>query len=474
MVDILILFQDDGEDLATRIAWAAAERGYSVWGDPNHFRGAADEELAAAAKAARAVVLLWTPGLLKEAERRGEVFAKIETRRAASAVQQLGLELPPPWRDRPNENLAGAESDAAAIDSFVEHLARVAGSPAAVGGATAVDRLRAAEEDAAAWRAIRDIPAPEAFDAYLDRFGGKGLFYALGRKRRADAQAARQAMGEGGGATRNLLSPALWGAVGAVGAAMVFGLLTLVTGGDLRTLGGEPTEEALALQNAAEIGADLTRELNETRAALEAAEEALEMRNSAVARLEIALAEAEAGGGAASSSPQGGGAEAGAEVDAAITALRERLAEATRRRSQLEGELARREAALKAAERRLEVARSEIAVARRSAEAAEARAQAQTQDTASQAEMTEALAAAQAENRRANAILQAARLRIEALETERAARRRSVEAAPAGETARAAVQLATQDLATDAEPQNAPPPVSSPAAAPVPRVRPSR
>ena len=51
MVDILILFQEDAEELATRLAWAAAERGYSVWGDPNHFAGAPDEEIDAAAAA---------------------------------------------------------------------------------------------------------------------------------------------------------------------------------------------------------------------------------------------------------------------------------------------------------------------------------------------------------------------------------------------------------------------------------------
>ena len=401
MVDILILFQDDAEEVATRIAWAAAERGYSVWGDPNHFASAPDEEIEAAAKGARAVAILWSRRMVDEAQRRAGAFDAIDPRRTAAAVLQPGLEPPAPWRDRPNFDLIRAEIDAAAVDGFVEQIARATGSPSGDGGDAAVERLRAAEEEAASWRAIRDLSTPEVFEAYLDRFGKKGLFASLARKRRVSLRAARIAAGEEGAVqTDSRRELMIWAGGGALAASVAFGLLALFTGGDLRTLSGSPTEDVLALQSAAEYSADLDEELVHAQETLNAMQEALEARNIAVAELEIALAAARGG-------------------DVAAAGEGERLVKLAERQTALEQELGRKEDALAAASRKLTAAEAALE---------EARGRAAAIKPANDGEALEReLAESRKETRRANKILEAARMRIEALESERSALRAETE-----------------------------------------------
>ncbi|MEM9725668.1 MAG: hypothetical protein AAF909_09415 [Pseudomonadota bacterium] len=401
MVDIFILFHDDAEAMATRLAWAAAERGYTVWGDPAHFADVEDDELAAAARGARAVAVLWSPGLVAEAERRVAAFEAIPASRAVSAILTLGLELPGRWRDLDNQDLTGGAADAVALKAHVDALARIAGATSSRGGA-AVERLRAAEEDAAAWRALRDVPAPEAFDAYLKRFGPRGLFARLARQRRSAAIATlREGRPVGPSTEENWRPKAIWGGVGAGAAAAAFGLAALLLGG-----GDEfSSDQALALQNEAEISADLDAELSETRTALSSAEEALKARDQAMADLEIALAEARSGEPVSRVS-------ALAQSAPSDPALEARLAT-------LQSDRTRLQQALRAARRDL--------------------AAAQTGDP-------QALAEVRAENRRVNAVLDAARLRIEALEADRAALR---------------AQLQSRDVAAAAPRSPAPAPSSS-------------
>lgn len=477
MVDILILFQDDAEDIATRIAWAAAERGYSVWGDPNHFAAAPDEELEAAAKSARAVAMIWSQGLVREAEKRSDAFGKIDARRTAGAIVQPGIEPPAPWLRRPNVVLSEKTQDATALDGFVEKLSRVAGAPSGENGQAAVDRLRAAEEEAASWRAIRDLETPEVFAAYIDRFGKNGLFASLARKRRAAARAARLASGEETGpahAVENNRTLAVWAAGGAAATAVVFGLLALATGGDLRTLAGAPSKDALALQSATEYGADLDAELVQTRDALAAAQEALEKRNAAVSELEIALAAAREGGGAPSVAT-GGAGEA-------------RIRELAQSNEALKRELDQKETALAAAKSQLEQAEAGLTAA-----SANAGSSGGSDDGAAERQLAEA----RAELRRTSRMLEAARLRIDALEAERVALREAAEqakklAADAVAAATAAPELAAENqgalsqVAENIEPAldpaaaagaaNATPAAfeAAPQSAPIPRLRPDR
>lgn len=463
MVDILILFQDDAEELATRIAWAAAERGYSVWGDPNHFAATRDDEIEAAASGASAVAVLWSPALIREAQRRAAAFEAIDPRKTAAAVAKLGIEPPGAWRDRQNFDLS--RGDAAAIDGFIEHLARTAGAPTGGRNDAPVDRLRAAEEEAASWRAIRDLDSPEVFEAYIDRFGKKGLFSNLARKRRAAARAARLAAGDDtpagafAGDRRGAL--ALAGA-GALAASVVFGLLTLATGGDLRVLSGAPTEDALALQSAAEYGADLDTELTETREALNAAQSALEARNAAVAELEIALAAARSG----TDGPEGGAQPIAAGADAAGGASEQdrRMAELIRRQDELEKELGRREADLAGANAQLRQAETALAQSQAALKAAQERAAtaiaaasagSENQDAAAQAErraLEQDLAQSREDRRRVTGLLDSARLRIQALETERSA---LMQVARKAAEERQARELAAQQQEAEQEPEQA-------------------
>ncbi|MEL6980310.1 MAG: TIR domain-containing protein [Pseudomonadota bacterium] len=506
MVDILILFQEDGEEVATRLAWAAAERGYSVWGDPGHFTSGPDEELEAATRAARCVMLLWSKGMVADAAKKAEIYAKMDPKRVCAATLSPGLEPPEPWRSRPSDDLSRIAQSPQALTVYLDRALRAAGAPSDKRERmAAVDRLREAEEDAAAWRAIRGMSGTEAYDAYLRRFGHGGLFAALAKRKKlaaapktaavpAPAKAAPAvktqapeapkpkapaAVAERKGGGR---SPVLLVASGAAAASIVFGGLTLMTGGDLRRLDGGPTQEALALQNAEEMGADLSAELNETRQELARARRSLETRNAAIAEMEIALADAEA----IAAQSGAGASEREAAAKRARADLQDRLAEAARGRADLEKTIAEQERALRTMASRLRRAETDLAQSR------DARSKSEAERAEEAAELQAAFEASQSEVRRANTILSAARRRIEALEAERSELRAAATESGADDGAvnsSAGVRQLPARLATqqeEQEPQAAPtevaraalpahtpdPDSAAPASAPLPKRRP--
>lgn len=269
MVDIVLAFAKDAEEAATALAWAAAERGYAVWGDPELMSDLSDREIAAAFAAPRTPVVIWSDALAAEAAARPSAYGELSRDRSVSL--QITASTPPfgtvvdfrGWRKE-----AGVVTQAAAA------AAAVAGpAESGAGGADPVARFRIGEDDAAAWALLRTLSGADAYDAYLKRFGPRALFAAEASRRLEKAAppavAPVRAVG-GGSAFRSLAlfaGGALLGGMGLVATSTALG-------GDPRAAFPSERSVEATQQNALEQIDDLSARVAALQDALSEAERA--------------------------------------------------------------------------------------------------------------------------------------------------------------------------------------------------------
>lgn len=193
MVDIFISYKRAERPAAERVANALAKAGYTVWWDVELIAGRTYwTEIKETLDRAKAVVILYSAAAADSDGVQAEATYAFGLGKHFPCYLDTPDSVPFPMIATQAQDLAPMAESAAKVAELITAIGTKIGPPArAETESTVASRLDAGMAEAVMWSEIRDSDKLSDFEFYLGRYGERGLFADLARRRLAELDPKR-------------------------------------------------------------------------------------------------------------------------------------------------------------------------------------------------------------------------------------------------------------------------------------------